>query len=205
MATGAGKTFTAATFVHRLLRHAQAKRILFLVDSKNFETEPNLYIMKKLIIALLFVTFYTCSSSDDDTSQDLFIGIWKITKDVDVEFNGTENIYNYTPCEQQSRYTFSADGEVTYIEYDDNQNGDCEERVNSFEHISGSWEKLSENHYKLANTYYYFDTDETETEIDIENNVTFPNSTTMRWRRNHEDELSDFPYEYMYLEFKRVE
>ena len=35
MATGAGKTFTAATFVYRLLEHAKAKRILFLVDTKN--------------------------------------------------------------------------------------------------------------------------------------------------------------------------
>tara|TARA_R110000751_G_scaffold126574_4_gene228506 strand:+ start:7613 stop:10477 length:2865 start_codon:yes stop_codon:yes gene_type:complete len=35
MATGAGKTFTAATFVYRLLKHAEAKRILFLVDTKN--------------------------------------------------------------------------------------------------------------------------------------------------------------------------
>ena len=35
MATGAGKTYTAATFVYRLLKHADAKRILFLVDTKN--------------------------------------------------------------------------------------------------------------------------------------------------------------------------
>ena len=35
MATGAGKTFTAATFIYRLLKHADANRILFLVDTKN--------------------------------------------------------------------------------------------------------------------------------------------------------------------------
>lgn len=35
MATGAGKTFTAATFIYRLLKHAGAKRVLFLVDTKN--------------------------------------------------------------------------------------------------------------------------------------------------------------------------
>lgn len=35
MATGAGKTFTAVTFIYRLLKHADAKRILFLVDTKN--------------------------------------------------------------------------------------------------------------------------------------------------------------------------
>ncbi|WP_456473424.1 type I restriction endonuclease subunit R [Desulfolithobacter sp.] len=35
MATGAGKTFTAITFIYRLLKYANAKRILFLVDTKN--------------------------------------------------------------------------------------------------------------------------------------------------------------------------
>lgn len=35
MATGAGKTFTAATFIYRLLKNVDAKRILFLVDTKN--------------------------------------------------------------------------------------------------------------------------------------------------------------------------
>jgi type I restriction enzyme, R subunit len=35
MATGAGKTFTAITAVYRLLKYAGAKRILFLVDTRN--------------------------------------------------------------------------------------------------------------------------------------------------------------------------
>lgn len=35
MATGSGKTYTAITSVYRLLKHADAKRILFLVDTKN--------------------------------------------------------------------------------------------------------------------------------------------------------------------------
>jgi len=35
MATGAGKTYTAITSVYRLLKDAKAKRILFLVDTKN--------------------------------------------------------------------------------------------------------------------------------------------------------------------------
>lgn len=35
MATGAGKTFTACSFSWRLLKHAKAKRILFLVDRAN--------------------------------------------------------------------------------------------------------------------------------------------------------------------------
>lgn len=35
MATGAGKTFTACNFVYRLIKHAKAKRVLFLVDRNN--------------------------------------------------------------------------------------------------------------------------------------------------------------------------
>lgn len=35
MTMGAGKTFTATTFIYRLLKNAGAKRILFLVDTKN--------------------------------------------------------------------------------------------------------------------------------------------------------------------------
>ena len=33
MATGSGKTYTAITSVYRLLKHADAKRIFFLVDT----------------------------------------------------------------------------------------------------------------------------------------------------------------------------
>ncbi|MEO8615784.1 MAG: DEAD/DEAH box helicase family protein [Luteolibacter sp.] len=35
MATGSGKTYTAITSIYRLLKHAGAKRVLFLVDTKN--------------------------------------------------------------------------------------------------------------------------------------------------------------------------
>ena len=35
MATGSGKTFTAITVIYRLLKYAKAKRVLFLVDTKN--------------------------------------------------------------------------------------------------------------------------------------------------------------------------
>lgn len=47
MATGAGKTYTAITNTYRLLKHGKAKRILFLVDTKNLgeqaETEYKNY------------------------------------------------------------------------------------------------------------------------------------------------------------------
>lgn len=46
MATGAGKTFTACTFVYRLLQFSQAKRILFLVDTKNFGEQAEQEFLK---------------------------------------------------------------------------------------------------------------------------------------------------------------
>ncbi|WP_324352893.1 DEAD/DEAH box helicase family protein [Methyloceanibacter sp.] len=48
MATGSGKTYTAITSVYRLLKHADAKRVLFLVDTRNLgeqaEQEFNIYV-----------------------------------------------------------------------------------------------------------------------------------------------------------------
>ena len=41
MATGAGKTFTAISSVYRLLKYAKAKRVLFLVDTKNLGTQAD--------------------------------------------------------------------------------------------------------------------------------------------------------------------
>ena len=42
MATGSGKTFTAANICYRLIRHADARRILFLVDRTNLGTQTRL-------------------------------------------------------------------------------------------------------------------------------------------------------------------
>ncbi len=48
MATGAGKTFTAITSVYRLLKFHKAKRILFLVDTKNLGEQAEAEFMKYL-------------------------------------------------------------------------------------------------------------------------------------------------------------
>ena len=42
MATGSGKTFTAATISYRLIKHAHAKRVLFLVDRSNLGKQTKL-------------------------------------------------------------------------------------------------------------------------------------------------------------------
>ena len=48
MATGAGKTFTAITSVYRLLKFADAKRVLFLVDTKNLGEQAEQEFMSYL-------------------------------------------------------------------------------------------------------------------------------------------------------------
>jgi type I restriction enzyme, R subunit len=46
MATGSGKTYTAASLSYRLIRYANAKRILFLVDRNNLGTQAKLEFEK---------------------------------------------------------------------------------------------------------------------------------------------------------------
>lgn len=46
MATGSGKTFTAITAIYRLLKFANAKRVLFLVDTRNLGEQAEQEFMK---------------------------------------------------------------------------------------------------------------------------------------------------------------
>jgi len=48
MATGSGKTFTAITSIYRLLKFTKAKRILFLVDTKNLGEQAEQEFMSYL-------------------------------------------------------------------------------------------------------------------------------------------------------------
>lgn len=48
MATGSGKTYTAITFIYRLLKFTEAKRILFLVDTKNLGEQAEQEFMSYL-------------------------------------------------------------------------------------------------------------------------------------------------------------
>ncbi|MCY4488049.1 MAG: DEAD/DEAH box helicase family protein [Deltaproteobacteria bacterium] len=48
MATGSGKTYTAITSIYRLLKHADAKRVLFLVDTRNLGEQAEQEFMAHL-------------------------------------------------------------------------------------------------------------------------------------------------------------
>ncbi len=61
MATGAGKTYTAITSVYRLLKYAKAKRVLFLVDTKNLgeQAEQEFMAYKPIDDSRTFTELYT--------------------------------------------------------------------------------------------------------------------------------------------------
>ena len=60
MATGSGKTYTAITAIYRLLKYCKAKRILFLVDTKNLgeQAEAEFTSYKPSDSNLRFVELY---------------------------------------------------------------------------------------------------------------------------------------------------
>ena len=62
MATGAGKTFTACAFTYRLIKHAGAKRVLFLVDRANLGRQATAEFQQ-------FVTPDTAASSPSFTTS----------------------------------------------------------------------------------------------------------------------------------------
>jgi type I restriction enzyme R subunit len=48
MVTGSGKTFTSITAMYRLLKYGDAKRILFLVDTRNLGEQAEQEMMSYL-------------------------------------------------------------------------------------------------------------------------------------------------------------
>ncbi|NOZ50327.1 MAG: DEAD/DEAH box helicase family protein, partial [Chloroflexi bacterium] len=75
MATGAGKTFTAITAIYRLLKYAGARRVLFLVDTKNLGEQAEQEFMRYLpnddnrTFTELYNVQRLTSSHIDDASQ----------------------------------------------------------------------------------------------------------------------------------------
>jgi len=87
--------------------------------------------MKKLNfifgVFIAFLILSACSKDDNNSNsnQDPIIGVWKPVKEVDVNFDGTEDVYNITTCHQKSRYVFSENGEVSIVMFGDyNEDGD---------------------------------------------------------------------------------
>lgn len=86
MATGAGKTYTAITNVYRLLKFARAKRILFLVDTRNLgqQAEEEFRKYKPGDDARLFPELYNVSRLSSSV----------IPKDADVCISTIQRMYS---------------------------------------------------------------------------------------------------------------
>ena len=119
MATGSGKTFTAITFIYRLLKYAKAKRILFLVDTKNLgeqaEGEFRAYTANddnRLFTELYGVTRLSSSFIPNDSQ--VYIStiqrMYSILKETELD----ESLEEENPNE--SRYVPSAPVPVGYNE-----------------------------------------------------------------------------------------
>lgn len=83
MATGAGKTYTAITSVYRLLKVSKAKRILFLVDTKNLgeQAEEEFRKYKPYDDARLFPELYNvCRLNSSYIPQDTHVCISTIQR-----------------------------------------------------------------------------------------------------------------------------
>lgn len=138
--------------------------------------------MKKanlFMYALFTLLIVSCSKDDDNnnsTSDDLIIGVWKPVKDVDSS-SGSNDVYTYTTCEQKSKMTFDASGNIIALDfYEDESTGNCTQD-SSFS--SGTWEKISEGNYKITSTYYDDSTKKNETYVDTYN-ISFPTANTMK-------------------------
>lgn len=154
--------------------------------------------MKKanLFTYVLLFTFLIVSCSKDDnnnntTADDLLIGAWKPIKDVDSS-SGSNDVYTYNTCEQKSRITFEASGNIIALDfYEDENTGDCIDHSSDF--VSGSWEKTSLGNYKVTTTYYDDYTQQNVTYTDTYS-ISFPTSNTMKI-------VTDSSY---YIEYTRV-
>lgn len=109
MATGAGKTFTAISFIYRLLKHIKAKRVLFLVDTKNLgeQAESEFSAYKPNDDVRLFNELYNVqrlNSSNISSSANVCIStiqrMYSILRGEDLDESAEENVlFNFKPKE----------------------------------------------------------------------------------------------------------
>ena len=129
---------------------------------------------------ILSVLFFSCSTSDDNvaSSEELIVGVWQPIESIRT-VDGSTQSRDLSDCEQQSRYTFSKNGDLDIIEYSFNSIGDCESGSDYFESIEGKWKKLEGNKYEMEFTYYFPETGATETEEELVE-ITFQDEQTMQ-------------------------
>ena len=119
MATGAGKTFTAISFIYRLLKYAKAKRILFLVDTKNLgeQAETEFQAYKPNDDVRLFTELYNVqrlNSSNISSSANVCIStiqrMYSILRGEELDEQAEENVlFNFKPKEVKYNPKYSCE------------------------------------------------------------------------------------------------
>ena len=156
--------------------------------------------MKKVLVLILAVLVCTCSTNDDDSQViniDPIIGIWQPDYEVTVFTNGNQDSKMSSPCELNNRITFGNDGNFFMTNYPESIDPNCEELVGNL-YQSGTWTQLSETNYLIILKCMIPDCDSIEERPD---EISFPNSNTMRIKEFDDDENIS----YMYYYYNRIQ
>lgn len=130
-----------------------------------------------LIAILIGLLILSCSSDDNDniqTETELIVGIWKPLSELQV-VNGVEETDSYA-CGEVTTFTFLQNGDYTFTSFQQDDNNDCIEQNEYI--ISGTWEKLQANEYKLTTSFENINTSEIQTEIETKE-ITFSGNNSM--------------------------
>lgn len=124
--------------------------------------------MKKLILLLSVITlsFNSCDSDDDSSSQDPIVGTWNLNQ----SFENDEE-YELDNCDKEGALTFNSNGTYSSISYYTDSDDTCSVDYES----TGTWENNENGVYTFiddesdaeqtltitfsGNTFYYTDID----------------------------------------------
>tara|TARA_R110002050_G_scaffold118625_3_gene236144 strand:+ start:51162 stop:51626 length:465 start_codon:yes stop_codon:yes gene_type:complete len=153
--------------------------------------------MKQInFISSVFIFLVAISCSTNDTPADPIVGTWKPIKESGFAANGSPEVFEKTPCEQTSRFTFATNGNFTYTEFDDDEGGGCVPDESYI--LDGTWVKLTTGRYEFSFTYFNSNTQQSESDSQIPDKVAFSNTNTTMRIIEQEDEGES------YLELVRV-
>ncbi len=127
---------------------------------------------------IILIVTISCSNNGIIIA-DPIIGTWKPVKEVGFVIDGTPVSIESTPCEQTSRYILTANGNFTYSEFHEETGGGCVPDESYI--IDGTWVKLPTGQYQFDFNYFNAQTQQTESDSQTPDKVTFSNNnSTMR-------------------------
>lgn len=134
--------------------------------------------MKKInFIGSVLILLVAIACSTDESTVNPIVGTWKPVKESGFSGNGTPEVVDKSPCEQTSRFTFDEDGNFTYTEFNDETGGGCVPDESYI--IDGTWSRFATGQYQFSFTYYNSTTQQSESDSQIPDKVTFLNDNTL--------------------------